>query len=207
MDKRIEDYLHLYLGCEGLYLAGYGVHGKKQVKAKFVGFTSQGKLILICYDITGKEWGYDVVADFYEFIPAIRPLSDMTEEEVIVLFNLGRGLYHDNKIDAVKRYATNEFYLRKGVAEYIFGYCDGFNNDVRVLSGYTFYIKQYYIKDDLCVTDLGFTSTPSHFNPIKEIDGFISCYNQTEIFIHLLKQGFDLFGLIDAGLAIDKTKL
>lgn len=57
MDKRIENYLHLYLGCEGLYLAGYGVHGKKQVKAKFVGITSQRKLILVCYDKYGKEWG------------------------------------------------------------------------------------------------------------------------------------------------------
>lgn len=138
MDKRIEDYLHLYLGCEGLYLAGYGVHGKKQVKAKFVGFTSQGKLILICYDITGKEWGYDVVADFYEFIPAIRPLSDMTEDEAIECID------YDPKI----------------------------------------------------------------FIPFNEISkDWRTKVLDADRWRKLISKGFDLFGLIDAGLAIDKTKL
>ena len=88
MDKRIEDYLHLYLGCEGLYLSSYGVHGKKQVKAKFVGITSQRKLILVCYDKYGKEWGYDVVADYHEFVPAFRPPSDMTAEEAVKLCSI-----------------------------------------------------------------------------------------------------------------------
>lgn len=102
MDKRIEDYLPLYLGCEGLYLASYGVSLKKQVKAKLVGITSQGKPILICYDKTGKEWGRDVISDFYEFILAIRPLSAMTVEiKILIAKVLGYYPYKYNELDSI----------------------------------------------------------------------------------------------------------
>ena len=172
MDKRIENYLHLYLGCEGLYLAGYGVHGKKQVKAKFVGITSQRKLILVCYDKYGKEWGYDVVADYHEFVPAFRSLSDIQNSELV---------------EIIKQVSL--FHLSE--CEFEFGE-DG-ERWVNALFGGKVIDSLKLVGDN--VEMMNNNGSFSAINPISPV------------LVWFLKKGFDIFDLIPAGLAIDKTKM
>lgn len=195
MEKKLEDYLHFYLPYN--------------IKCE----TPKGIGLMCTYGIAGIAIGFGMNPGYKEFMPSegikpiFRPLSDISDGEAVELFNIGRGAHSDNKIDEVKRMATNEFYLRTGIAEYLFGFWSGHDNDVRVPIGYTFYIKRYYISEDLSVSNSGIESSPSHFTPIKNEDKIVSCKNQTELFRYLLSKGFDLFGLIEAGLAIDKTKL
>ena len=177
MDKRIEDYLHLYLGCEGLYLSSYGVHGKKQVKAKFVGITSQRKLILVCYDKYGKEWGYDVVADYHEFVPAFRPPSDMTAEEAVKLCSIYSP-------EAFGDYRFSKWVAVRGEANF----CYNVTNEKSDMSFHVD-IKEMHIK----VYEDGNDTYPSLENHTY--------------FTEYLRMGFDLFGLIPAGLAIDKSQV
>lgn len=147
--KDIKDYLHLYLGCEGQYYAGYGRHGKQWVKARLVGFTSQGKLILICYDKKGAEWGYDVVAGHDEFKPSLRRLSSITKEEVADLMGV-------------------DGFIKRGNWSSPFFQCEYEDLENETHS------KHLYL---------------SQMSP-----------EQT---VFLLSKGFDLFNLIDEGLAFD----
>jgi hypothetical protein len=128
--KNIKDYLHLYLGCQCKQM---GQANEDQT------FTLTG----ISYDdlqrqwwayFTGEEECYAVVKDVF---PILRPLSDMTEEE----------MEHVGPMPHIPLH-----------------------------------------KEDLNYAIIRGTWTPE----------------QTK---YLLSRGFDLFGLIDSGLAIDKTKV
>jgi len=65
MEKKIEDYLHLYLGCEVLINSG-DIHNEK---------------LIIDYDFLNTY--YEVEGGYFmnNPIPLLRPLSSMTEEE------------------------------------------------------------------------------------------------------------------------------
>jgi hypothetical protein len=124
--KDIKDYLHLYLGCECQAMGQLDENDKPRIS----------KLTGISYDDTQCEWwayfeneesGYAVVSDVF---PILRPLNNMTAEELDVF------------------------------------------------------------------TDL---NMKSDYQTIFE--------KQAEITRWLLSKHFDLFQLIEAGLAIDKTKL
>lgn len=65
-------------------------------------------------------------------------------------------------------------------------------------------------EEELCLCNLAETfDCKSMVKTLSENDGVykISANKMIPIMIYLLKQGFDLFGLIEAGLAIDKTTL
>ena len=131
MEKKIIDYLHLYLPVEMIQV------DNGNIKQYFL--TS----IDLSYKVYGK--------------PILRPLSDMTEEEKIMLccMNLGNEWKPGHIIQT---------------------------NDEDIAAMRVFDHKGNY---------------KSLYIPKARI-----AHNN---FLWLLKQGFDLFGLIDAGLAIDKT--
>ncbi len=119
MSRKIEDYLHLYLGCECKYRT-------------------------TAIENAQWEWGivdvrtlHCVYTGLWEIKLILRPISDMTEEEVAVLIEFEK---------------TNDLIP-----------CPHFNNIHQTKHG-----------------------------------------EQLRL---LLAKGFDLFGLIEAGLAIDKTKM
>jgi hypothetical protein len=114
----LRNYLHLYLGCEGELTAPDGIPYLKTEKL--------------------NTWLLNEISEKRKsFKPILRPLSDLTEEEM----------------DYV---VENHGLVNRGQSP-----------DIFVIGWRSF---------------------------------------QPETFMYLLKQGFDLFGLIEAGLAIDKTK-
>lgn len=148
MEKKIEDYLHLYFGClckiEG-YVGDNLFH--------FDGLVSlENGIKALVYADNGQE--------YYEphlVKPILRPLNDMTDDEVSVCWDkLG---------------------WNKGAG----------NNSVN--------------RRELLFNELNDDPSP----PQKHYDG-IGFISMLVILPYLLSQGFDLFGLIDAGLAIDKSR-
>jgi len=90
-----------------------------------------------------------------------------------------------------------------GYRQYAFGfrYCP--YNDSRLGDNISFYMKDYLIKDVLNVSSSGLEESKEGFNNEK----ILTVENQSLIFIKLLSKHFDLFGLIESGLAIDKTTI
>lgn len=138
--KKLSDYLHLYLGCEAKSSKGTMVY-------KLSSVDSIGRCMF--FDGFGNDmWlGED-------FKLALRPLSDMTEEEI-------------------KQVAWLQYNFK---AENVRGK-DEWGN-IKVVNKSPFY---YWI------------------NPIRSTN--------PETMIYLLSKHFDLFSLIESGLAIDATTL
>jgi hypothetical protein len=143
-ERDIKDYLHLYLGCD----MQYNTHHEPQNEP---------------YILTAKN--LDEAIEFEER-PILRPLSDITDEEI-------RELFRHDKIS--KEY-SNVSYQRELVM----------NN---ILMGIT-------VNYDVTTPD----GTYSHSWTLR-----FSAINAHD-FKWLLSKHFDLFQLIDAGLAISKTK-
>jgi len=68
--KKLSDYLHLYLGCD-LYIHE---QGETPFKSKFEAIDVTGRPI-------AKEYDHHILWKFDEVKPILRPLSDMTEDE------------------------------------------------------------------------------------------------------------------------------
>lgn len=151
MTKDIKDYLHIHLGCQ--ICTGTGNVTLIAVQ-KETASTVFRVIVLNGNQIHEIEWNNDCRL-------ALRPLSDMTEEEARVILP---DMPTENKLIEWGYYNEysegNVFYQYLKKAE-----------DERLIS---------ILEDSLGV--------PEHW-------------------LSLLSKGFDLFGLIDAGLAIDKTKI
>lgn len=173
MEKKIEDYLHLYFNSdvkwrEHTYPCFHCFKGLLE------GLQSEVKLIL-------------------------RPLSSMTEEYFVSIFKIAIGAFEDAILTSYKQMSTNQLYVSMGYAEYILFYTTGFDNDQRVESGISFHIKSFLIKDKLAVDAIGITESKIHFNDAKDN---IIVKNQTVIFNKLRKDNFDCDNLIESNLAI-----
>jgi len=155
--RSIKYFLHLYLGCECLFIAS----GSEERR------TEQG--VLVEMPFKGTEWGIihseflphevKIYAFVHDIKPILRPLSDMTEEEKIMLCCLN---------------LTNEW--KPG---HIIQTNDEDIAAMRVFDHKGNYKSLYIPKNKI---------SPSNF-------------------LWLLSKHFDLFGLIESGLAIDKTTL
>ena len=143
MKKDIKDYLHLYLGCEVMDLYNDRV-------AVMNGILTMNEGIKVCvfYKTT---WQLSVE----EVKLILRPLSDMTEDEADIIWELT-------------------------------GWYDGINGCVRIGE----IIKEFFVLED----NEGEPRNSSWLYLMKALP-------------YILSRGFDLFGLIQEGLAIDKTKL
>lgn len=175
----IKDYLHLYLGCE-VYQKG-------------------GLPVKLTPDLL-------TASSFTEGLskPILRPLSDMTEDYFLSLFKISIGAAEDMIPTSFSRLATDDLLVQMGYGQYKFSYRHNFENDVRIEGGVSFYIECFKIENRISISSQGIEESKSPFNPSKENR---IVWNQATIFKKLLKDGYDLFGLIEAGLAIDKTKI
>lgn len=171
----LKDYLHYYIGCR-VQAAPYGGQQKRYEYGKLVGIG--------IHDVVNIKFDtWQSVADVSTFCvkPILRQLEDMTEGEAVM----------------VHREATKTPFLPADKDEY----------DVT-------YIKD---KGEVCSIQVIDLRMPTIYTNIN-IEGDVLVYvhevneepkicervaNQHHITHYLLRQGFDLFGLIDAGLAID----
>lgn len=146
MNKNIKDYLHLYLGCECIVKEP----GESAFKSVLEGI-QRGKFLL-------KEYGHLLLWEAAEIKPILRPLSDMTEEELIEQENIFKIYEPDFEVTPDMRKNAWEKIKNDGIMAVEFS------------------------EDN---------------NPLMVF----------ELFRYFLSKHFDLFGLIESGLAIDKTKL
>lgn len=177
MEKKIEDYLNLYLGCKVSIALG---------EFDFIGIEKD------CAVVWNKIYGRKIY--LIQLIkPILRPLSDMTEEEAedfaLSCLNSRHAPEHfdpvekdELQIEFVKNDGGN--FLDDDVEIYIGLSC-------RCLDGYISIMKDGRIgmseEDDI---------------PTKEMEPIDDVYGK----VHwLLSKHFDLFGLIESGLAIDAT--
>lgn len=134
----------------------------------------------------------------------LRPLFDMTEEEFSTCFRISQGMANDALLAEVKRMARDTIYVRMGYAQYLFSFFVGAeNHDERVYRGVSFYGQKYLIEESLVVGDEGMSVMQEGWTNEQRFDA----WNQSAIVDFLIKEGFDLHGGIDAGWAIDKTKI
>jgi len=204
--KDIKDYLHLYLGCE------VEVRKKDRDKKWLRGFMSEisresnhGDWIEVNFKrivtILNQEWEerlsnfHNYFIGYDEIKPILRPLSDMTEEEAEDFALLCLNSRHAPKdfITIERDEVQVELHKNDGgnlldgdVEIYIEVSC-------RCMDGYVSIMKDGRIgmSDE--------SDTPSEeMKPVDSVE---------EKILYLLSKHFDLFGLIEAGLAIDKTKL
>lgn len=160
--KKIEDYLHLYLGCE--IENNNGVY-----RGTLIGFRQPCEAI-VAIDYFNKQHRKPENKEHGEHFflakamrPILRPLSDMTDEE-------------KTEIAKMWTWFQDRTVLNEEHFEYIHD-----SNKKMVLEAFT-----------TANEDDGARMSPSAY---------------FQAFPYLLKQGFDLFNLIESGLAIDKTKL
>lgn len=164
METNIKDYLHLYLGCKC-------VVAMKQTQKCVCISTMTLELMLSPFDLT----------------PILRPLSDMTEQELIEVIQLSVP-------DDLEDHPTADDYDLE-----IF-YNDGGNlvdRDVAIGATYSCICYEGSVAIRKC-------GTIHFFNDEGE---FEKVYNIPRVYAFLLSKQFDMFGLIEAGLAIDKTTL
>lgn len=202
--KKLKDYLHLYPGVD-IAICEKGIEP-------------------VSHYLEGIDWENDsVIAErvnykFEQIKPILRLLSNMTDEEAIVLANLCLSKWDEKKKDFIS-------YQMIKPCVHLFQDEKGFEKIMIVDENK----KPLLNIDDLWTKPPVFNFFPSiEFTPIplftyvsidlnykifviRENDdlfnGVLDENSQKEAFLYLLKQKFDVYGLISDGLALDKTKL
>lgn len=179
--KKIEDYLHLYVGCEVAAPNPYDDHGVEIAKGLLTGIHGEyGPEIQFIIDGNTEE-----DPDYVEFLkvkPILRRLSSMTEEEQKELWRLVFSMGHGNEF-------TDRF--------------KDFTGRVQFIDEKTYYnVPRHVMMQG--VERLGIESDGTVW---ADCDLHKWRHNQHEVTRWLLSKGFDLFGLIDEGLAIDAATL
>lgn len=182
MEKKIIDYAHLYIGCT---VQSYW--GTTSEKVTLVG-VAEGILI---YDFWRDEtevahsWDATLESEHPDKL-LLRPLSSMTEEEIKeVLFIIMDSPVH---LDKDSRFTKAEF-------DNCIDSIEPDDNAIVVHFSLRCIELKLYISEHsglIRLYDEDDKEQYFEFNPM--------------LFKCLLSKGFDLFGLIEAGLAIDSTK-
>lgn len=176
---KLQDYLHYYIGCK-VMAAPYGGQQKRYEEGKLVGIN--------VYDIAHvKLNNWQSVADISITCvkPILRRLEDMTEEEMI-------GLLQSMVPADMEDKPTNEDYDLE-----MFYNDDGLMVDADISVGANFTCGCF--DGQIGVKKCGSIIL---FNEGEDVTRDM-LINVPLAFHYLLQQHFDLFGLIDAGLAID----
>lgn len=190
MSKKIEDYLHLYMGCECL------MDGTD--KGRFIGYDSrlhdkevQMAFITIQFnEFNAEDWTvYNDDEELKRIKLLLRPLSDMTEDEA----------EHFAWLCMDGRHRDKEYSIDKEEIDIELVPNDGGNmldGNLQIYIGVTCRCWTGYI----AITNYGEIKQCEEDSERREpID------NIAEKVAYLLSCGFDLFNLIPEGLAIDKT--
>jgi hypothetical protein len=171
--KKIEDYLHLYLGCEvrtndrplGNGQTHYGRTGT------FIGFTDHTRISCRIAHRAGPEGCINT----FLLRPLLRPLSDMTEEEALHCVGIAYHSVYDHAPEFIRTEMVDS------------------NNEAGAIV-----CEEPGWKYGFSVTKTGIDFSAN--GDFLHIPVF-------EITRYLLSKGFDLFGLFEAGLAIETPSL
>lgn len=174
--KEIKDYLHLYLGAQ--YKLTPLLH-KKDGRGPNNPIVRYGSFYSIMDKIKNPK--------YYDFKLILRPLSDMTEEEMIQVIQLTVPDSMEDK-PTVGDYDLDLFYNDGG------NMVDG---DVAIGANYSCICYE----GQIAIRECGSV----HF--FNEDGNPENAYNIPKVYTFLLSKHFDLFGLIEAGIASDKTKI
>jgi hypothetical protein len=185
----LKDYLHYYLGCKCFTYAGFG---------KLTQFDLGGHWYVSLYNkggVTGNindtysecpEESKEAFPKGYPpksiLKPVLRRLEDMTEEEAL---HIGKLAMFDRDM----KYPNSDYTVEKcGVT-------------IELPTTYSVRINNDWFEKEIRI---GF-NTGNIWYANNEINERI--FNQPVIFHYLLRQHFDLFGLIPAGLALDSKTI
>lgn len=177
MEKNINDYAHLYLGCE------CEIDCWKDAEDDMPGSEKTRKVIeLDAQVLEDLEW--------FKPTPILRPLSDMKNTEINAIATLILGKETTcGKIDWTDDKT----------------FCCAYWKKEESLD-----IRYDFIEMGMHISNIGNNFRIDHvWNYIKGNGTGCShepLHNSHEITLYLLRQSFDIFGLIESGLAIDKTK-
>lgn len=181
---KLQDYLHYYLGCR-VKATPYGGQSARWEEGKIMGIN--------VHDVAHVKFDtWQSVADVTISCikPILRRLEDMTEEEMIgMLQSMVPVDMNDKPID--DEYGIEMFYFDNATM------VDG---DIAVGANYSCRCYEGQIAIKLCGTLCLFDETGKDVTRDE-------LKNAPKAFHYLLKQDFDLFGLIPAGLAIDAKTL
>ncbi len=156
MNKKIEDYLHLYIGCEA-----HTGHGKVQIVGVHIdNFNGIKDAVVLNGNVTHR-------IPIIELKLILRPLSDINFDEAKILFSLPQNA----ELVKIKAYPRSKEFDYKWKSAELPNNPDGFSYSGVGLT----------------------TSTP------------VASKHSPEKTKYLLDCGFDIFGLIEAGLAIEKN--
>lgn len=182
MEKKIEDYLHLYLGCKVEYDGRIGIIYTYYHPA---GRYNENMVWVCSLEEDGNpEMSCAVGADKVK--PILRPLSDMTEEEMIQLLQiLFAGV--DDKI-ADDELQIEMFYWDNSTM------VDG---DIQVGCN----VSCRCFEGQLCVRECGSIMLMDEEGVCQRLQNVPAAIN------YMRSKTFDCDGLIESGLAIDKTTL
>lgn len=186
MEKKSSDYLHLY-GCDCPVMTPDGVGSVLVIYPKAVEVSLN--TIAFKQEMKGRKGGGEMHYKYFypDVKPILRPLSDMTEGEMVDILMLQVPGDMEDK-PTRDDYDLEMFYNDNSTM------VDG---DVIIGAEYSCscYIGQISFLDDGRAV---FTDEDGEFAR----EGLTP-----KSFHYLLSKHFDLFGLIEAGLAIDKTKI
>jgi len=173
MENKIEDYLHLYLPIAvELNNGGSKVYNRVAVA---VGNTDdEFRYVTLRLGKGKKSFTHSILlAEPDRIKPILRPLIDMTEEEMKDVLIMH---FHESGRDVAAQSIVS---VKK-------------KHEVKMASKYGTGIP-YIVYNE---------SNIPHSDDVLSFSEL-----NADQFIYLLSRGFDLFGLIEAGLAIDKTTL
>lgn len=176
--KDLKDYLHFYLGCEVLYKGK--VYDLFQIDSTFAHIWKKNRSATVCEPT------------IHNVKPLLRPLSSMTQSEADYFAWLCMDSEYHLEVDS--RITQEEIQTELAKND------DGLmlDADVEIYIGVSVrcFEGAVVIKTDgsIAVYD-------------EDKETYQSVDNIAFKVLYLLKQGFDLFGLIPAGLAIDSTTL
>lgn len=109
MEKKLEDYLHYYLGVRGKLSVKYH-DGEEEVDAVLNACFVSGSHSFQCFDLDGNKWEYTTILPAIKFRPFLRPLNEMTDDEAKTICN-----FHFETDWEVKERSNLLIYLTSGV--------------------------------------------------------------------------------------------
>lgn len=112
MEKKIEDYLHLYLGCKVQYVFTTRTNHQETRIGILDGIKSNGAVSL---GIVVSQTHWDEYR-LYKLKPLLRPLSSMTVKEICTIFN--EAFAPSFATDNIKAVSGSLFGLHKLISEY-----------------------------------------------------------------------------------------
>jgi hypothetical protein len=155
----------------------YPNHAKEKSLIGRLRCVMDDKVFIQNKDKSGNDWPHLTTDKIDAVMPILRALSDMTEDECVDVYTIER----DRQIHA----PALDFDARKEANGFIVTRLDLLNE--RLMIGFTGQV--YKVIEE---------GKRPHIEPIR---------NQHEITLYLLSKQFDLFGLIQSGLALDKNTL